>query len=411
MHTLERIAALLLLPLPAVAADAIKSTTTHAQAYAATQNAVVVDPASDLPHYPAVEPANALATCQVKKGFHLELAAHEPQVRDPIAISFDARGRMFACEMIDYSERRDETPPPGRISMLEDRDGDGQYETSTVFADDLAWPTGLICANGGVFVIATPDILFLQDTNGDGRADHREVVFTGFGTGLKLLNVQGLANCPQWGLDNRIHIQCGGGNRGKVKCLKRPDLPEIEIGGRDFWFDPRTFGFGLEAGGAQFGMSFDDYGRKFACSNSDHLQFFVCDDRYSARNPHFDFPSVRQSVAVDGGAASLISSVTGTGADGDLTVTGATFTLQTSTTGSRSVGDGAAGDLDDHLFEGVFEAPEGDVRPADDARVHDCPFLGWGRSGWMNEAMTDYVTTQSIRWDRCREVSTRFCAG
>ena len=147
-------------------------------------------------------------------------------------------------------------------------------------------------------MIATPDVYFFKDTKGTGKADVREVVFTGFGTGLKLLNVQGLANCPQWGLDNRIHIQAGGGNRGKVKCLKRPDLPEVELGGNDFWFDPRTHEFGLEAGGGQFGMSFDNYGRKFACSNSDHLQFFVYDQRYAARNPFFSMPSPRQSIAV-----------------------------------------------------------------------------------------------------------------
>lgn len=297
-----------LLPSPGTmvgAADKLETKTTYAKAYGATKGEVSVDPAKDLPRYPAVEPKDAIATWQVKKGFKLELAAQEPQVRSPIAVSFDERGRMFACEMIDYSEMRDVTPHLGRVSMLEDKDGDGHYETSQVFADDLAWPTGVLWANGGVFVIATPDVLFLKDTDGDGRADVREVVFTGLGTGLKILNVQGLANCPQWGLDNRIHIQCGGGNRGKVKCLKRPDLPEVEIGGRDLWFDPRTFDFGLEAGGAQYGMSFDNYGRKFACSNSDHLQFFVCDDRYAARNPFLDFPNVRQSVAVDGGAAEV----------------------------------------------------------------------------------------------------------
>lgn len=87
--------------------------------------------------YPAVEPKDALATWQVKPGFKLQLAAHEPQVRDPIAICFDERGRMFVCEMLDYSEMRDVTPHLGRISMLEDKDGDGYYETSTIFADDL----------------------------------------------------------------------------------------------------------------------------------------------------------------------------------------------------------------------------------------------------------------------------------
>ncbi|MBX7209279.1 MAG: c-type cytochrome [Verrucomicrobiaceae bacterium] len=287
------------------AADAIQSKSTYAKSYGETKGAVTVDPAKDLPRYPAVEPKDAIATWQVKKGFHLELAANEPQVRSPVAISYDERGRMFACEMIDYSEMRDVTPHLGRVSMLEDKDGDGHFETSTVFADDLAWPTGLICANGGVFVIATPDLWFFKDTNGDGKADVREKVFTGFGTGLKLLNVQGLANSPMWGQDNRIHILAGGGNRGVMTCLKRPDLKGVELGGKDFWFDPRTFEFGLEAGGAQYGMSFDNYGRKFGCSNSDHLQYWVYDDKYAGRDPYFQMPPSRQSIAVDGGAAEV----------------------------------------------------------------------------------------------------------
>ncbi len=287
------------------AADTLPSKSTYQKAYGVTKGTVEVDPAKDLPRYPAVEPKDAVATWKVKPGFRVKLAASESQLRSPIAVSFDERGRMFVCEMIDYSERRDETPHLGRVSMIEDKDGDGIYETSTVFADDLPWPTGLICANGGVYVIATPDIWFFKDTKGTGRADVREKVFTGFGTGLKLLNVQGLANCPQWGLDNRIHIQAGGGNRGVVTCLKRPDLKGVELGGKDFWFDPRTYEFGLEAGGAQYGMSFDDFGRKFACSNSDHLQYFVYDDRYAARNPFFSMPNSRQSIAADGGAAEV----------------------------------------------------------------------------------------------------------
>ena len=287
------------------AADALQSKSTYSKAYGETKVAVTVDPAKDLPRYPAVEPKDAVATWKVKPGFRLKLAAHEPQVRSPVAVSFDERGRMFVVEMIDYSELRDVTPHLGRVSMLEDKDGDGYYETSTVFADNLPWPTGIICANGGIYVIATPDVYFFKDTTGAGKADVREVVFTGFGSGLKLLNVQGLANCPQWGLDNRIHIQAGGGNRGVVTCLKRPDLKGAELGGKDFWFDPRTHEFGLEAGGAQFGMSFDNYGRKFACSNSDHLQYFVYDDRYAARNPFFSMPPARQSIAADGGAAEV----------------------------------------------------------------------------------------------------------
>jgi putative membrane-bound dehydrogenase-like protein len=291
--------------LSALAADGIKSTTTYQKAYGESKGAPAVDAAKELPRYPAVEPSSAIATWKVKPGFKLQLAAHEPQVRDPIAICFDERGRMFVCEMIDYSERRDEIPHLGRVSVLEDKDGDGYYETSRVFADDLPWPTGLIWANGGLYVIATPDIWRFEDRSGQGVSDHRTKVFTGFGTGMKLINVQGMANSMQWGPDQRIHLLAGGGNRGKVSCLLRPELPALELGGNDFWFDPRTHAFGLEAGGAQYGMSYDDFGRKFGCSNSDHLQYWVHDRTGPSKNPYLPLPAPRSSIAKDGGAAEV----------------------------------------------------------------------------------------------------------
>ena len=303
MKTL-RLATLAALCATASAADTLTTRNPNPSAPAAAVG-TAFDAAKELPRYLPVEPAAALATWKVKPGFKLQLAAHEPQVRDPIAITFDENGRMFACEMIDYSERRDATPHLGRISMLEDKDGDGIYETTTVFAENLPLPTGLIWANGGLFVAATPNIWRLEDRDGDGRAEVREVAFTGFGTGLKALNVQAMLNSFVWGQDNRVHVQGGLGNRGVISSPKRPDLPGEELAARDFWFDPRTYAFGFEAGGAQYGMSFDNYGRKFACSNSDHLQFFLYDERYAARNPFFTTPPARQSIAADGGAAEV----------------------------------------------------------------------------------------------------------
>jgi putative membrane-bound dehydrogenase-like protein len=286
-------------------ANGIQSLSTYQQRYGETKPGLSIDPAADLPSYPAVEPDAATATWTVKEGFRLRLAAHEPQVTDPIAICFDERGRLFACEMIDYSEMRDHQPHLGRVSMLEDRDGDGVYETSTVFADNLPWPTGLIWANNQLFVIATPDIWSFRDTTDDGRADRREKVFTGFGTGLKMINVQGMANSPQWGLDNRVHVLAGGGNRGLVSSPKRPDLEPVELGGNDFWFDPLTLEYGLETGGAQYGMSYDDLGRKFGCSNSNHLQHWAYDHRLAADHPHHRLPASRGSIAADGPAAEV----------------------------------------------------------------------------------------------------------
>lgn len=303
-RTLTALVLLAASPCPA-AGDSLVSTSSYAAAYGGTKQAVTVDAARELPRYPPVEPKDAPGTWQVKNGFQMQLAAHEPQICDPIALCFDERGRMFVCEMIDYSEMRDTRPHLGRVSLLEDRDRDGRFETSTVFADDLPWPTGLIWAHGGLYVGATPDIWRLEDRDGDGKAEVRQKIFTGFGTGLKVLNVQGLLNSFQWGQDNRIHVLAGGGNRGLITCPKRPDLPAQELGGRDFWFDPVDHAFGLENGGAQYGMSFDDYGRKFGCSNSDHLQYWVYDAAAAAANPLLPLPPARQSIAADGGAAEV----------------------------------------------------------------------------------------------------------
>ena len=289
----------------AQSADGVKTLTTYSKAYGASKGSPKVDAAKELPHYPAVPPDEAGRTWTIKEGFRMELAAHEPAVRSPVAICFDERGRMFVCEMIDYSEMRDVKPHLGRISVLEDRDGDGRYETSKVFADDLPWPTGLIWADGGLYVAATPDIIRLEDRDDDGRAEIRKVAFTGFGTGLKILNVQGLANSLQWGPDQRVHVLAGGGNRGKVSSPLRPDQPAVELGGRDFWFEPRTHAFGLEPGGAQYGMSYDDLGRKYGCSNSDHLQHWTHEEPDAGLNPVAPLPSGRRSIAVDGGAAEV----------------------------------------------------------------------------------------------------------
>src|SRR5437762_24678 len=115
---------------------------------------------NDLPRIAPIEPTNVLKTFQIKKGFHLELVAAEPLVMDPIALSFDENGRMFVVEMRDYSEMRDVRPHLGRIRMLEDTNGDGLFDKATIYAEDLPWPTGVICYDGGIFVAASPDILY-----------------------------------------------------------------------------------------------------------------------------------------------------------------------------------------------------------------------------------------------------------
>src|SRR5437867_685371 len=185
----------------------------------------------DLPRVPPVETTNVMKTFQVKKGFHLEIAAAEPLVMDPIEVCFDENGRMFVVEMRDYSERRDVTPHMGRIRMLEDTSGDGAFDTATIYVDDLPWPTAVFCYDGGIFVAATPDIIYCKDTDGDGKADVRKIVYTGYGAGKERLNMQALVNCLRWGLDNRIHGQTAG-NGGLVQRVDDPGGSPLELNGR-----------------------------------------------------------------------------------------------------------------------------------------------------------------------------------
>ena len=260
--------------------------------------------AKDLPRMPAVEPKDAINTIKVEQGFHVELAAAEPLVASPVALAIDERGRMFVVEMIDYSERRDETPHLGRIVMLEDTKGDGVYDKSTVFADNLPWPTAVFCYDGGIFVGATPDIIYLRDTKGTGHADLREVVFTGFAEGSKRVNVQGMLNSFIWGLDNRIHGSSSG-EGGVGHILKHPDLKPVDLHGRDFVIEPRTMTMTSEAGGGQHGLSYDDWGRRFTCNNANHIRMFMYDDYYAGRNPFYAMPPDLQDIGVDGPAAQV----------------------------------------------------------------------------------------------------------
>ena len=273
---------------------------------------------TQLPRVPATKPANAIATFKIKPGFRLELVAAEPLVVDPIALSFDEEGRLYVVEMRDYSERRAERL--GRIRRLEDIDGDGRFDRSTVFAENFAWPTAVFCWDGGVFVGATPDLLYLKDTNGDGVADVRETIFTGFGNSLiteatNRLNVQALLNSLNWSLDNRIHGATSF-NGGRVSLVdsaftrawrrrggRAENSPPLDLRGRDFSFDPRTLELRAETGGGQHGLSFDNQGRKFVCANANHLQLVMYEDRDAARNSFGTLPRALVDIAADGGAA------------------------------------------------------------------------------------------------------------
>ena len=136
------------------------------------------------------------------------------------------------------------------MRLLEDRDDDGRYEQATVFASGLNFPNGVLAARGGVFVTAAPDILFLRDTDGDGQADERRVVLTGFAEGNQQLRANGLT----WGLDNWIY-GANGRCDGDVRRPADPPDKAVSMAGRDFRFRPDGSAFEAVSGQSQFGQA------------------------------------------------------------------------------------------------------------------------------------------------------------
>ncbi|MDZ4820283.1 MAG: PVC-type heme-binding CxxCH protein, partial [Planctomycetota bacterium] len=253
--------------------------------------------ADELKKLTALEPPEALKSFSTIPGLQIELLAAEPLLRSPVAMDYDADGRLYVVEMCDYSEQRDERL--GSVRRLEDTNGDGRFDRAVVVADRLSWPTAVLAYDGGVFVGAAPDLLYLKDHNGDGRADEKRVVFTGFGR----QNVQGLLNSFRWGLDNRIYVATSS-NGGLVSRPDAPQIPPVSIQGRNLSFDPRTLDIRLESSSAQHGLSQDDWGRWFLCSNSDHLSMVMYEDRYAASHETL-LPPARNSITADGPQAEI----------------------------------------------------------------------------------------------------------
>src|SRR5215472_16318966 len=115
-----------------------------------------------------LSPQDELATFHIPKGFRIELVACEPNIVDPVAIAFDEEGRLFVAEMRGYPNAGvgTGTITSGRIKLLEDKDGDGFYETCTTFADGLRFPTSVMPWNGGLIVCIAPNNVFFEDTKG-----------------------------------------------------------------------------------------------------------------------------------------------------------------------------------------------------------------------------------------------------
>ncbi len=229
---------------------------------------------------PPKSPEESLKEIDARPGFKVDLVAQEPLVQDPIAFEWGADGKLWVVEMGDYPVGIDGHGKPGGIvRFLEDTDCDGRYDKSTVFLDGLNFPTGIMPWRKGVIVSAAPDILYAEETNGDGKADIRKVLFTGFHQG----NQQHRVNGFDYGLDNWIY-GANGDSGGEIRS-KTTDKT-FNLRGRDFRLKPDDGAFETVEGQTQFGRHRDDWGNWFGNNNPTWLWHYFLPDHYLSRNPH-----------------------------------------------------------------------------------------------------------------------------
>ena len=213
---------------------------------------------------PVRSPADELKTMTLPAGYRLELVASEPLVQDPVVIDWDHDGRLWAIEMPGYMKdirASNEREPSGRVVMLRDTNGDGRMDRRTVFADGLVLPRALKILDRGVLVAEPPNLWYMQDTDGDGKADTKESVTTAYGR--REANVEHNANTLLWALDNWIHTS-------EVDTFLRLKNGKFDV--------RRTIARG------QWGASQDDAGRIFRNSNESALHVDLVPTPYYARS-------------------------------------------------------------------------------------------------------------------------------
>ena len=235
-----------------------------------------------------LSPAESLKRVELPDGFRLELIVAEPLIRQPSGVCWDAHGNLFVSELHGYNRegqydieelnktgkldrvvrriaanedamRRAEAEQLGTVKKMIDDDGDGTMDRAEIWADGLPACLGICPARGGIIAVCAPDIVFLADRDGDGKAEVRDTLFTGF----KVSVIERRINSPQWGPDNWIYIDGGQGGRINGPKLRQPiDLPVtgFRIKPDGSAIEPvsghtSTYGFTFNADGDRFVIS------------------------------------------------------------------------------------------------------------------------------------------------------------
>ncbi len=245
--------------------------------------------------YPVAEAARHF---QVANGFRATVYAGEPEIRQPILVKFDDRGRLWTIQYLQYPnpaglkrvsvdrysrtiyDRVPEPPPRGpkgadRLTIMEDTDGDGRADRFKDFVGGLNLCTGLEFGHGGVFVIQSPYLLFYPDRDGDGVPDgDPEVLLSGFG----MEDAQSMANHLTWGVDGWLYGLNGSTTTAGIRGL------EFQQGVWRYHPVTRQVELFAEGGGNVYGLTFDPDGNLFYSSNGSALFWHAVQGGYYQKN-------------------------------------------------------------------------------------------------------------------------------
>ncbi len=256
-----------------------------------------------------LSPEESVKHIQIPVDFTLQVFAHEPDVMHPIAMTWDERGRLFVLITKDYPNERKEEGGEDYILLCEDTDNDGKADKFTRFAEGLSIPTGMVFANGGLIVSQAPHMLFLQDTDGDDKADVKKILFSGFGT----FDTHAGPSSLHYGFDNWIYGAVGysgfKGKFGNADSLNfgqalfrfRPDGSDMELLTRT---SNNTWGLGFNEEGDLFGSTANNAHGWYMAIPNRYFGSSTVDNGSRSTDTHKDMqpitPKVRQ-VDVFGG--------------------------------------------------------------------------------------------------------------
>ncbi len=252
---------------------------------------------------PPLSPEASIARMQLEPGYQIARFSAEPDVVAPAAMEWDEDGRVYVVENPGYPLNVE--GKVGKVKMLADTNGDGLPDKVTTFADQLTLPTGVMRWKKGILVTDAPDLLYFEDSDGDGRADVKRKILTGFA----LTNPQHTVNTPVYGLDNWIYIAHENpttaivfkdkfGDRGTdIRWADREGAAPLTERGRAIRIRPDEGKIEALAGSSQFGQAFDDWGHHFVLNNTYHARHMVIDARYLRRNPDLPLTSAIEDIS------------------------------------------------------------------------------------------------------------------